>query len=320
MSSSQSLWRPITLTKVSGLTPVLISAPSDIKKCGFCCGNAFEDEDDAAWIDLPCFDAQCQPCARLWHVLKSPVCVTCYGHFICPRLDLNNPDTIYPRLLVKANHTIQLQSPSDWQIESAPGHHSGYVEVRGAYIRSADDTFPHPGCPMQEEEIEVTATSEASDEKLREALTMLNNRFDTNFSIRDIEEEIPLADLRKYTQPQLESKLKQFYAENVDYDAEDESSQLPDGGNLKDGMTQQDEESAKTATHSCSECPRTFQSANNLAKHTEAHKCSICGKNFKNTVSRRRHEKRHRETDSERVERLRKARVTREQRRASREL
>ena len=319
MSSSKSLWRPITVTKVPGLTPVLIGAPSDLAECDFC-GNAFED-DQATVINLPCFDAQCRPCARLWHVLTSPSCMTCYGDFICPRLANNQADKFSPRLFVKANHTIQLQSPWKWQIESPPNPQTGYVEVRGAYAKSSDESFLHPKVPLGEEEHDLPAASELSDENLLEALALFNERFDTNFSIRDIEEEIPLADLRKCTQPQLESKLTRFYSESVDDDAEDGSSQLPDGDDLDDEMIQQDEEMDKVASHPCIHCQRSFRTAGHLRKHMVAHMpahltCSICGKVLKNTSSRRQHEKKHRETDSEREERLRKAQAGRDQARA----
>lgn len=323
MSSSHSLWRPITVTTVPGLTPVLIGAPSDLATCAFC-GNAFED-DEATVINLPCFDAQCHPCARLWHVLTSPSCMTCYGDFICPRLAQNRADTYSPRLFVKANHTIQLQSPSKWQMTSSPSFQNRCVEVRGAYAKSNDQSVPHPEIPLKEEKYGATAASELSDGNLLEALTLFNNHFDTNFSIQDVEEEIPLADLRKCTLPQLESQLTRFYSESVDDDTEDGSSQLPDGRDLNEETTQQDEEKAEIASHRCSHCQRSFQAASHLRKHMVAHTpvhltCSICGKVLKNTASRRQHEKKHRETDSEREERLRKAKVTRDQARASRKV
>lgn len=247
--------------------------------------------------------------------------MTCYGDFICPRLAQNQADTFSPRLFVKANHTIQLQSPSKWQIESPPSFHNGYVEVRGAYAKSSDESVPLPENPSGEEKCEVTAVSELNDEDLLEALTLFNNRFDTNFSIRDIEEEIPLDDLRKCTQPQLESKLTRFYSESVNDDAEDESSQPPDSGDLNGKRTQQDEEMAKIASHPCNHCQRVFRTAGHRRKHMVAHTpahltCSICGKVLKNTGSRRQHEKKHRETDSDREERLRKAKVTRDLARA----
>ena len=74
---------------------------------------------------------------------------------------------------------------------------------------------------------------------------------------------------------------------------------------------------AKDKSHCCLHCERVFKSAGHLRQHVVVHTtarrtCSTCGLVLGTTASRRVHERKHRETDSERENRLRKAKVARE--------
>ena len=181
----------------------------------------------------------------------------------------------------------------------------------------------------KEDEEDEEVTSELSDEKLLEVLRLVNDRLDTNFNIREVEEDIPLAELRNCTIFQLESRLMRFCRlkafESVDDDTEDESSQLTDGDDVKVIISKPDKDTVKTASRHCNYCQRTFQTVGHLRQHMVIHTpghltCSICGLVLKNPSSRRLHEKKHRETDTEREERLQKARDTREQAQAGRKV
>lgn len=321
-------------TKAPRPGSLLISAGSDSAECGLC-GNAFDGEaSKSTRIEFPCDDSQCEPCGGMWRILSSPTCLACYGGFTCPRLARDQADAFSPQPGVDANDTLERQSPPESQIESPFSFEDRYMTPHSTDTNLDDEMIPDPGSPMRGEDDKVTAVSELSDKDLQEALTLANNRVNTNFNIQEIAAEIPLTDWRTCTMLQLAGKLTQFCiskASDSDDDeemkedeAEDESSQQPEGNDLdntKPWCLQQPGETAETDPRRCIHCGRMFRTINHLRQHMVVHSishrtCSICGKVLGTSSSRRVHESKHRETESERDERLRKARISKQRVRA----
>ena len=315
-------------TKVTRLGSLLISAGSDSAECGLC-GSAFAGEaSNFTRIEFPCDDSQCEPCGRMWRILSSPTCRACYGDFTCPRLARDQADAFSPQPGVDANDTLGQQSPPDSQIESPLSFEGRYITSQSTDTNPDDEMISDPGSPRRGEDDKVTTVSELSDNDLREALTLANNRVNTNFNIQEIAAEIPLTDLHTCTKPQLAEKMTQLCIskasdsdddEEMEEETDDKSSQQPEGNALNDLMPwwlQQPGETAATDPRRCIHCGKTFRTINHLRQHIVVHSighrtCSICGKVLGTSGSRRVHESKHRETDSEREERLRKAKVSR---------
>ena len=142
------------------------------------------------------------------------------------------------------------------------------------------------------------------NEKLREVLILANDRVGTNFSVSEIEAELPLTVLRSGTKSQLTAALTQF-------------CYLKASENDKDDTGDDDGKTAEEYSFRCGQCRRPFKSQGSLGQHLVGHTlarrtCTICGKVLADAKSRLCHEKKHRETDSERSERLRKAKISRD--------
>ena len=105
-------------TKVPGIGSLLISTGSLGDECSLC-GNSFETyEASNLSLRLPCVDDQCATCARMWHILSSPTCLVCYGHFKCPRLTRKAAQMSLPKLIVDVRDTVQQPSPLDSHMDS----------------------------------------------------------------------------------------------------------------------------------------------------------------------------------------------------------
>ena len=324
LSRAMALKKAGTLPTIGS---VLVSAGSGFDECELC-GNFFEisESSRSTPIKVPCVDTQCEPCARMWHILSSPTCLACYAHFTCPKLSGDRAQISSPQFDLDANDTIQWQSLADSQIESPLDFQDRYVAFYGADTKSDDDTVLDTGSPMREEDDETTATSELSDEDLREALILANNRIGTNFNIQEIEDEIPLAVLRRGTKTQLADILTQLCtgkaSESDEDDGREVSSQQLNEDDSSDTTSRQDGDAALHISFYCLDCHQVFKSAGHLRQHMVVHTinhhmCSICGKILGNRISRRIHEQKHWETDSQRDERLQKAKVARDKSRAS---
>lgn len=315
---------PKNATKLPKLKSLLISAGFGGDQCNLC-GNSFEIRESSR-STLPCVDFRCQPCARMWRILSSPTCSACYADFTCPRLAKDRTQIPSPLLNLDAKDTLQQQSPSDSQLEPFLSFQDRYVAFYGADADSDDDTISDPGSPMREEVDEISVMSDPSDEGLREALILANNRACTNFSIQEIEAEIPRADLRTGSKIQLADTLTQFCtrkaSESDEDDARDESSQQLDETDPSDAKFQQDRETTQEDLLRCVYCHKAFRNESQLRQHAVIHApgrrtCSICGQVLGNPSSRRVHERKHRETEKQRDERLRQERAARDRKRAA---
>ncbi|CAD6579132.1 MAG: hypothetical protein ASARMPRED_008959 [Alectoria sarmentosa] len=315
---------PKNAIKLPNLKSLLISAGFGGDQCNLC-GNSFEIRESSR-STLPCVDFQCQPCARMWRILSSPICSECYADFTCPRLVRDRTQITSPQLDLDANDTLQQQSPSDSQLEPFLSFQDRYVAFYGADADSDDDTISDPGSPMREEVDEITAVGEISDEELREALILANTRAGTNFNKEEVKAEIPLADLRISTQIQLADTLTQFCiqkaSESDEDDARDESSQQLDENDPRDAKLQQDRETTQEDLLRCVYCQKAFRIESRLRQHAVIHApgrrtCSMCGQVLGNPSSRRVHERKHRETEKQRDERLRQERAARDRKRAA---
>lgn len=205
----------------------------------------------------------------------------------CPQIARDQVQTSSPRLDLHANDRLQQQSPPDLQIEAPLSFQDKYVASDAADTDSDDDTISDPGSPMRGEDDEITAVSELSDESLREALMLANNSAGTNFTIQEIEAEIPLADLRNDTTTQLADTLTQFCvwkaSEGGEDDARDESFQQLDEDGPSEVTPQEDAGTAQDNPFRCTYCQKAFGSVGHLRKHMAVHtierlKCSICGR------------------------------------------
>ena len=305
------LSRTRALKNVPSIRSILISAGPGFDECGLC-GNSFETggSSNSTRIKLPCIDTQCEPCARMWRILSSPICKGCYADFHCPQLNHDG------------NDTVQRQLPSNQQNKSSLSVQDSNVAFYSAHADADDDTMPNSGSPMRETDDDITAVGEFTDEELREALYLANNRAGTNFNIQEIEDEIPLAVLRTGTKTQLADTLTQLCiqkaSESDKDDTGDESSQQLDEDDPSETMSQHHEETSQKNSFRCIYCQKDLSSIGHLRRHMAKHDiarrtCSICGQVLGNPNSRRTHEGKHRETESQRIDRLRKVKVARDQ-------
>ena len=251
------------------------------------CGDSFEASEVPQSI-LPCVDSQCESCARMWRTLSSPICPACYGNYTCPKVARDQARTPSPRMDLQANDRIQQQSLPVLQTES---------------IDSDSDIISEPRSPMREEADEITAVSEPSDEYLREALVLANNSAGTNFTIQEIELEIPLDDIYNNTTAQLTETLTQFCMwkasrggedDSADEsfqqldgddpvettpredggiadDSADESLQQLDGDESIETTPQEDGETAQETKFRCLYCKEAFGKAGDLRQHMSVH-------------------------------------------------
>ncbi len=313
------------LKNVPSMGSFLISADLGFDECGLC-GNSFDigESSNSTLIKLPCINTHCGPCATMWRILRSPVCLGCYEGFACPQATGDRAQISSPLLDLDGDDILQQHSPLDSQIEPKISFRDMYDAFYGAGADSDDDDISNPGSPMREEDIEIAAVSEFSDEDLRETLILANNRVGTNFNIEEIKDEIPLAVLRTGIKTQLADTLTQLCiqktSESDEDDTGDGNSRELDEEDSRDKTSHHDGETAQESSLRCTHCQKYFTSTAHLEQHLRDHDiertCSICGRLFVNRSGRRRHENMHRETDSEREERLRKSKLKRDQLRA----
>ena len=311
------------LKNVPDIRSLLISAGPGFDECSLC-GNSFETggPSNSTRIKLPCIDTQCEPCARMWRILSSPICKGCYADFTCPNLARDQAQIHSPQLNDDGNDMVQRQSLSNPHVKSPLTMQDRNVAYYSADADADDDTMPNSGIPMRETDDDITAVGEFADEDLREALFLANNRAGTNFNIQEIEDEIPLAVLRTGTRTQLADTLTQLCIQKAsESDKEDTGDESSQQGAPSEAVSQHDEEAAQENSLRCTYCKKTLRSIGHLQRHMVIHEtarrtCSICGRVLGNSSSRQVHEDRHRETESQRNERLRKAKMARDQVRA----
>ncbi len=311
-------------TKLPGIDSQLIGAGSGFDECGLCdCLFNSGEFSESAQVKLPCTDIQCEPCASMWRIIASPtICRACYGDFTCPRLARDQVDMSSLQLGVDGNGTTPQQlSFSDSQVESSLSSQDRYVAFHNTYADSDDETISDHGSQMRDDE-EIIAIHDLSDEDLREALILANNRVGTNFNIQEIRAEIFQVNLHPRTTTRLADILTHFCmnkaSESDKDDASDKNPQEPDEDVFSAKTSQGDGETGQQHPFRCLHCPKSFRGPGHLKQHMVVHdvrnrKCTICGRILGNANSRRMHEKKHRETDSEREERLRKAKVAKHQ-------
>ena len=314
------------LKNVPSIRSLLISADPDLDECGLC-GNSFDigGSSNSTRIKLPCINTHCGPCATMWRILRSPICLGYYAGFACPQATGDRAQISSPQLDLDGDDTLQQHSPLDSQIERTNSFQDMYDAFYGADADSDDDDISNPGSPMREEDVEIAAVSDFSDEHLRETLILANKRVGTNFNIEGIKDEIPLADLRTSIKTQLADTLTQLciqkLSESDEDDTGDGNSQELDEEDSRDEMSHHDGETAQEKSLRCTHCQKDLTSTDHQEQHLRDHDIekrtfSICGRLFVNPSGRQRHEKLHRETDSEREERLRKLKLMKDQLRA----
>lgn len=299
--------------------------------------------------ELPCMDSNCGPCAGMWRILSStcPACYADFicpklagehdrpppPQLKFPPKTLREPSIWVPvspksqkhlnavyasqvrqlfaarKLLLDGEHLPQEHHPLDLQTESRLLFRDRNLAFDGADADSNDNTISDPGSPIRKEDGETMSLSELSNQDLRDALMLANNRAGTNFNMGEIIAEIPLADLRTSTKPHLEERLSQLCVSNAadsgEEDAEDEGSLQANSLVL-----QQDAETGLVYSFNCLHCKKTFRTAAQLRQHMATHDvglrtCSVCSQVLGSIQSRRTHESKHWETDSQRGERLR---------------
>ena len=288
------------------------------------CGNIFDLDKSAESIEiLPCMDDSCKSCASTSRMLSSPMCSACYGDFACPRVVRAQVQASLPKLQM-----THLSSTSDTQKNFLSGTQDRYAELNRADVDSDDDdSVSDLGSPMKvdddndDDDEGNRAVSELSDEDLRDALLQANNRVGTNFSIQEIGFETPLDHLGLENKAQLADILTELCTLTVSESDVDEScdkgSQEPEANDSSPTMHQQAQETVHIDLPSCSICHRQFYSTGHLRQHMSKHDarprtCKVCGGIFATAASCRLHEKKHRETDSERAQRLKDAKAGRD--------
>ena len=309
-------------TKVPGIGSLLISTGVVGDECNLC-GNSFENyEASNLALRLPCVDDQCEPCARMWHIVRSPTCLVCYGNFKCPRLIRKEAQKSLPKLIVDARLTPQPPSPLDSHIDSFLNFRDRHATFHNADAGSEDVTNSSPESSMGEDD-DVPAVPELSEDLL-EALTLANNRVGTNFNFQDIEAEIPSTMLRNCTNIQLADRLTQACIMKVSQSGCDNVSRRRSSLQSKKDdvdLRRCTIDKAKSS-HRCTHCRKSFRSPGHLRQHMIVHApnhrtCSVCSQVLGNANSRRIHERRHRETEGEREKRLGKAKMERQRLRES---
>ena len=317
-TSAMARRKTMTLPRIESL---LINAGPGLDECGLC-GNSFEIESSP--IELPCIDDNCEPCFRMWQIIKSPTCAACYADFTCPKVAKDQEHSSSAQLDLDTNDAFQQQQPLDSRIESPLDLQDSYDAFYDNDADSNDDTISDLRSPMRKDDDEIIAVSELDDEDWREALILANNRAGTNFNISEIQDDIPLAVARTGTKNQLAETLTELCKQKAERDEEDtgeENSEKLDGDDVSEATSQRDGETAQTNPVRCIHCGDKFRSPGHLKQHLQVHNidprtCEICGLVLGNPNSRRQHEKKHWETDSQRDERLKKARAARAGKRA----
>ena len=291
--------------RVPQVGAVLVSAAAGSIECGLC-GNPLSSAEflKSKPNSLPCVSTDCAPCVSMWRILGSKICPACYGDFRCPRLAGYQSDP--PQLGVNPNATV-VQQPTLWERRMKTPFGIPRIRTNAVIdIRSDNATMPDPSYQTRIEDDASAAVSNLKGEQgLREALILANKRAGTKFSIQDVTAGIHPSYIQTCTKDQLADSLTHFF-----------TSQTSSGRNQK--------KRALKPAYRCVSCGRTFHDAAHLRQHVAAHNpksctCSVCGKVLSSSHSRRMHERKHRETEFEREERLRKARVAKRELRARRE-
>ena len=316
--------------RLPNIGSILISGGPGSDGCGLC-GNSFDikESSESTRIEYPCVDIHCEPCARMWRILTSPICPACYADFTCPKVATDCMQISLPQLDLDAKDTaiVQQQPPPDSPIELPISFKDKYIELRGVSADLDSDSISKPGSPMREGDDASESVKEISAKDFRDALVQAKNRAGTNFESQEIESETSLADLRTGTKTQRADKLWQFSiaqaSENDEDDVGDETSQQLDDDDSDNAISHQDEETAQRNGFRCIYCTKIFNSADHLRQHMVVHSsdqrtCSICGRVLGNSNSRAIHEKKHCETERERNERLQKGKEARDTARARR--
>ena len=226
-----------------------------------------------------------------------------------------------PKFNVDARDTLRQASPVDSDIDSFLSFRDRHATFHSADA-AFEDTNSDPGSPMREEDDDVQAVPELSEDLLQ-ALSVANNRIGTNFDFQDIKTEIPESLLRNCTNVQLADRLTQAcFLKLSQSNCGDISRRLSflesKNGHVNRGHCTDE----KATSHRCTHCGKTFRSAGHLKQHevvhTPAHRtCSVCGLVLGTVSSRRIHERRHKETEGERGDRLGKLKAERQRLRES---
>ena len=307
------------VTTIPSIQSILTSAGPGHGECGLC-GNVLEinPPSGANRGRLPCMDSECEDCARMWRILKSPICQACYAGFSHSKASGDQSQTCSTHLEVGANDAPLEHPPT----ESSLGLRDRYVAFHGADANSDNDTISDPGSPMREQDDDVSDVSEVGDANLQDALLEANNRVGTNFNFQELEDDIYLTVLGTNTKTELVARLTQLCMDKAcESDEERGSDQdMSDEDTPNESSIQNSDGTHKVKTWPCTICHKTFKSSGYLRQHMVIHTierrtCSFCGKILKNPSGRRIHEGLHRETDSKRAERLRKQKLMREKRR-----
>ena len=150
--------------EVPRIGSLLISAPSDCDDECSLCGNSFEiDETSRLAGRLPCVDNQCDPCAKMWRILRSPTCLVCYGDFKCPRLYRKAAQRFLPHLNVDTRDRFQQQSPLDSDMDSFLSFRDRHATFHNANAGSSVKTISTPGSPMAIDDDEFPAMTDCVD-------------------------------------------------------------------------------------------------------------------------------------------------------------
>ena len=329
MSTGSSSPMALKKTTIPSIQLVLTSAGPGHDECGLC-GNDLEitPSPGESCGRLPCMDSGCEDCARMWRILKSPICQACYAGFSHPKANGDQAQISSTHLHIGASNAPLEHS----QRESSLGPRDRYVAFHGADADSDNDTISDPGSPMRENDDDISAVSEIGDENLQSALIEANNRVGTNFNFQEIEDDMYLMLLRTGTKTELVAKLTQLCmdkacetqlgianaSESDEEPRRDEDMSDEDPSN--ETTLQNSGAKDKAKTWSCKTCHKTFRSSGHLKQHMVIHTierrtCSFCGKILKSPAGKRIHEVLHWETDSKRKERLGKEKLARDKRR-----
>ena len=311
------------VTNIPSIHSVLTSAGPGRDECDLC-GNAFGKTSSSVANRgmLPCMDSGCEDCARMWRILKSPICQACYAGFSHLKASGDPAQMSFTHLDIGANNAPLEHSPTESSPESSLDIRDRYVAFYGADADSDNDTIFDPDSPMRKEDDDISSVSEVGDANLQDALLEANNRVGTNFNFQEIEDEIYLTILGSETKTELIAKLTKLCMDKASESDEEcgRDEGMSDENIFNETTMQKSEGTHKVKTWPCITCNKTFKSPGHLKQHMVIHTierrtCSFCGKILKSPNGRRIHEKLHRETDSKREERLRKQKLARDNKR-----